>query len=304
MSCPPFVEWLLEQPGYDVFAAIPVSFMEDEFNLYDLNNFFHTSLDRLLNVLLTDEGSALIAKTSSSKRTSLSLRIPKAPKKDPAVKHQQEEDEAMLIQREARLLYELLHQRYIQSRSGMEVMWRRYIRGHFGACPRVACRGEPVLPIGPSALPGQASLKWYCPRCQDIYQPTGGAGARHHQARLDGVGFGPSFAHLLILTHINDMPPFEPLKHVGSTLQQDFELDDDEYNDEEYEDEDGQSSTDSTTENSSKEPKDSTRHSTRLLVRSKRWQVYVPRIFGFRIHPSSPFAQQMQWLRENPQDYR
>jgi casein kinase II subunit beta len=58
-----------------------------------------------------------------------------------------------------------------------------------------------MLPMGPSAQAGAATLKLYCPMCQDIYFPP----SRRH-ARLDGVGFGPTFPHLLILQYRERLP--------------------------------------------------------------------------------------------------
>ena len=68
---------------------------------------------------------------------------------------------------------------------------------------------------------------------------------------MDGVGFGPTFPHFLILA-------CQPAKGID-----------------EGEVEEGRS----------------------------EWMIYEPRIFGFRIHKSSPMAGQMKWLRTKPNTF-
>lgn len=92
-------------------------------------------------------------------------------------------------------LYKLIHQRFIFSKPGLQEMTELFESKHFGTCPRLLCRGQALLPLGPSALPGQATCKVYCLNCQDLYTP-----ASKSHASSDGVSFGPYFAHFLIRT--------------------------------------------------------------------------------------------------------
>jgi casein kinase II subunit beta len=94
---------------------------------------------------------------------------------------------------DAVLLYKLIHQRYILSKQGLQEMTEKYEAGDFGTCPRHLCRGQPLLPVGLSALPATASCKVYCLNCQDLYTPA----SRIH-AQADGVAFGPTFAHFMV----------------------------------------------------------------------------------------------------------
>lgn len=41
---------------------------------------------------------------------------------------------------------------------------------HARSC-RVLCEGQPCLPLGTSDLPGQSTVKIFCPKCEDIYYP-------------------------------------------------------------------------------------------------------------------------------------
>ena len=69
----------------------------------------------------------------------------------------------------AQLLYVLIHQRFLTSRGGLATMAERYEVKDFGVCPRVGCGGAGVLPYGQSCIPGEDTVKLYCPRCDDLY---------------------------------------------------------------------------------------------------------------------------------------
>ena len=47
-------------------------------------------------------------------------------------------------------LYGLIHARFIMSSRGMHIMRAKYLNGVFGACPRVLCDRQLVLPVGMS----------------------------------------------------------------------------------------------------------------------------------------------------------
>lgn len=97
------------------------------------------------------------------------------------------------LQSSAVLLYYLIHQRFILSKQGLPMMAEKYKHGDFGVCPRYFCAGSRVLPIGLSDLPGKQSVCLFCPNCVDVYHP-----ADPIYRKIDGVGFGRTFCHLLL----------------------------------------------------------------------------------------------------------
>lgn len=72
----------------------------------------------------------------------------------------------------------------------------------FGKCPRVLCDSQPLLPMGLSDVPGVKSVKLYCARCEDIYNPKS---SRH--AAIDGAYFGSSFHNILFQVYPALVPP-------------------------------------------------------------------------------------------------
>ena len=93
------------------------------------------------------------------------------------------------------LLYKLIHQRFIMTKAGLQAIWEKFEQQTFGTCPRYFCHEQSLLPIGPSALPAKGTARVYCLNCQDLYVPST---LKH--AKMDGVPFGPSFAHFFVRT--------------------------------------------------------------------------------------------------------
>ncbi|KAJ3483608.1 hypothetical protein NLI96_g6201 [Meripilus lineatus] len=115
---------------------------------------------------------------------------------------------------QARLLYGLIHARWIVTARGLAKMLEKYKRADFGRCPRVLCQSQPLLPVGLTDIPYEKSVKLYCGRCEDIYSPKS---SRH--GSIDGAYFGTSFPHLLFLVYPNLIPPKSGPIDVGPSMR-------------------------------------------------------------------------------------
>ena len=77
----------------------------------------------------------------------------------------------------------------------------KYKKGDFGKCPRVMCHSQPLLPTGLSDVPHVQSVKLFCGRCEDVYNPKS---SRH--ATVDGAYFGTSFQNILYQVYPGMIP--------------------------------------------------------------------------------------------------
>lgn len=114
---------------------------------------------------------------------------------------QQDEEHRDAYEQNARVLYGLIHARYILTQRGLLKMFEKYKKGDFGYCPRVHCQLNPLLPIGLNDQPRINSVKLYCARCEDLYNPKLG---RH--SVVDGAYFGTSFPAMFFMNYPHAIP--------------------------------------------------------------------------------------------------
>lgn len=100
------------------------------------------------------------------------------------------------VRNSAKIIYGLIHERYIQTSKGMRQMLKKYQKGLFGTCPRVFCERQQLLPYGQSQVPKKSLVCFYCPRCQDVYDSY-----KTRHANIDGSFFGPNFAHMFVVNY-------------------------------------------------------------------------------------------------------
>ncbi|KAJ5741547.1 Casein kinase II subunit beta-2 [Penicillium manginii] len=163
-------DWFVSSRGNEYFCEIDEDYLTDRFNLTGLNTevpYYQYALDLVTDVFDLDA----------------------------------DDDLREQIEKSARHLYGLVHARYIVTTRGLAKMLDKYKKCDFGKCPRVMCDGHPLLPMGQADLPNMSTVKLYCPKCEDIYNPKS---SRH--ASIDGAYFGTSFHSILI----PGLPRFEP----------------------------------------------------------------------------------------------
>eukprot|EP01083_Nonionella_stella_P300722 1028213_1 len=106
-----------------------------------------------------------------------------------------------ILKEDTKTIYGLIHARYILSMSGQYKMMEKYKAAQFGKCPRTQCKGCAVLPIGLSDQKGVDTVKVYCPKCTQIYNPT-----NKIYKLIDGAYFGTVFPHLFFMV----LPEYKP----------------------------------------------------------------------------------------------
>ncbi|KIK65316.1 hypothetical protein GYMLUDRAFT_70433 [Collybiopsis luxurians FD-317 M1] len=174
-----WISWFLSSKGNEYFCEVDEDFILDRFNLTGLNNEvanYTQALD-----LITDQ---LDDEIQDELRGSLDVQ--------------------------ARLLYGLIHARWIVTARGLSKMIEKYKRAEFGRCPRVMCQLQPLLPVGLTDVPYEKSVKLYCGRCEDLYSPKS---SRH--GSIDGAYFGTTFPHLLFLVYPTLIPPKSGPTDIG-----------------------------------------------------------------------------------------
>ncbi|KAL4796421.1 casein kinase II, regulatory subunit [Aspergillus venezuelensis] len=156
--------------GNEYFCEIDEEYLTDRFNLTGLNTevpYYQYALDLVTDVFDLDA----------------------------------DDDLREQIEKSARHLYGLVHARYIVTTRGLAKMVDKYKKGDFGKCPRVMCEGHPLLPTGQNDNPNQSTVRLYCSKCEDIYNPKS---SRH--ASIDGAYFGTSFTSMLFQVYPTLMP--------------------------------------------------------------------------------------------------
>ncbi|KAI5180632.1 casein kinase II subunit beta [Nematocida sp. AWRm80] len=101
-------------------------------------------------------------------------------------------------------LYYLIHQRFITTKKGMDLMKELICSGVYGKCRRVQCCRYPLLPVGLSDQPYKHKTMLYCNHCKQIYEST------DDLSLVDGCAFGKTFPHLFLLMYKTTFPHQQP----------------------------------------------------------------------------------------------
>jgi casein kinase II subunit beta len=191
-------------------------------------------------------------------------------------RHHRMASDLSIIESSAEMLYGLIHQRFICSRAGIQQMSEKYDLGHFGHCPRTFCNQVRTLPVGLSDIPGEDTVKLFCPSCLDVYVPP----SSRFQT-VDGAFFGRTFGALFLLT----FPEYDiskkaaeaavsghgsrPLPAVHDVEGEDVE-------------------------------KINGMHAHNLAPGLGKDKVYEPKIYGFKVSERARSGPRMTWLRQRP----
>lgn len=186
-------------------------------------------------------------------------------------RHTRMASDLSMIESSAELLYGLIHQRYILSRAGIQQMAEKYELSHFGNCPRTNCEMARTLPVGTTDVPGEDTVKLFCPSCLDIYIPP-----NSRFQTVDGAFFGRTFGSLFLMT----FPDYDLSTRATESLS-------------------------SSARNASSDGDRTMINGVaahNLAPGLGAGKVYEPRIYGFRVSERARSGPRMQWLRSRPDD--
>ena len=168
-----WISWFCSLRGNEFFCEVDDAYFKDSFNLIGLKDkipYYNQALNIILDIETEDEDEAT-------------------------------QNNFDIINETAEMLYGFVHARYIMTNHGLRDMLEKYKLGDFGYCPRAFCENQLMLPIGLSDTHGEALVKVYCPKCNNVYTPKA---SRHH--RTDGAYFGTGFPHMLFMVYPHHRP--------------------------------------------------------------------------------------------------
>ena len=193
-------------------------------------------------------------------------------------RHHRMASDLSIIESSAEMLYGLIHQRFICSRAGIQQMAEKYELAHFGVCPRTFCDQVRTLPIGLSDIPGEDTVKLFCPSCLDVYVPP-----NSRFQTVDGAFFGRTFGALFLLT----FPEYDISKKATESLQLPANVD---------------SRTRTANPDMEEREKINGFYTTNLAPGLGKGKVYEPKIYGFKVSERARSGPRMTWLRSRPDD--
>ena len=191
-------------------------------------------------------------------------------------RHNRMASDLSVIESSAELLYGLIHQRYICSRAGIQQMSEKYELSHFGNCPRTNCEHARTLPVGLSDIPGEDTVKLFCPSCLDVYVPP-----NSRFQTVDGAFFGRTFGALFLMT----FPDYDISKKATEALTSASGA---------------RPGTASNAPDGEERPVINGMIAHNLAPGLGRGKIYEPKIYGFKVSERARSGPRMQWLRSRP----
>jgi casein kinase II subunit beta len=193
-------------------------------------------------------------------------------------RHNRMASDLSVIESSAELLYGLIHQRFICSRTGIQQMSEKYELSHFGNCPRTNCEHARTLPVGLSDIPGEDTVKLFCPSCLDVYVPP-----NSRFQTVDGAFFGRTFGALFLMT----FPDYDISKKATEAVTTTAAP---------------RTAPAAQATDGEEKPMINGMIAHNLGPGLGKGKVYEPRIYGFKVSERARSGPRMQWLRSRPDD--
>lgn len=266
--------------GHEYFAEISEDFIEDDFNLTGLQTqvaMYKEALEMILDVEPEDDEDEDDEDEEEEGDDSIEGEDHKIRRAAAERRHHRMASDLSIIESSAEMLYGLIHQRFICSRQGIQQMSEKYELGHFGVCPRTFCEGVRTLPVGLSDVPGEDTVKLFCPSCLDVYVPP-----NSRFQTVDGAFFGRTFGALFLLT----FPDYDISKRAAETLR------------------DHSRGMAASLSSDDEKDKINGMNVQNLAPGLGPGKMYEPRIYGFKVSERARSGPRMAWLRDRPLDIR
>lgn len=154
-------------PGHEFYSEVPISFIRDPVTTATVCDSIESPYVKYAIKILNGENDNQAGLYSKSKSNAIDIVTEE--------------------------LYNLLHGRYVLTDDGLKSVRAKYDAGVYGKCLRVFCHGHHLLPIGLHDNLGESTVKCFCPKCRDIYNPQ-----MLRNRSTDGAAFGTSLPHLLL----------------------------------------------------------------------------------------------------------
>ncbi|KAL2149300.1 hypothetical protein VTH82DRAFT_8648 [Thermothelomyces myriococcoides] len=255
--------------GHEYFAEVSEEFIEDDFNLTGLQNqvaMYKEALEMILDVEPEEDDDDDEEEEDEDEDASDNGREGGGGRQ--RRHHSRAASDLSVIESSAEMLYGLIHQRFICSRAGIQQMSEKYDLGHFGVCPRTNCNQTRTLPVGLSDIPGEDTVKLFCPSCLDVYVPP-----NSRFQTVDGAFFGRTFGALFLLT----FPEYDLSRSAAETASN---L--------------GRSAEEQGMINGM--------YARNIAPGLGHGKIYEPKIYGFKVSELSRAGPRMRWLRDKPDD--
>lgn len=305
--------------GHEYFAEVSEDFIEDDFNLTGLQSqvpMYKEALEMILDVEPEDASDEDEEEEEDEDEDEDDMqqdgpdgagrgyrRATDAAAAAAERRHLRMASDLSVIESSAEMLYGLIHQRFITSRPGIQQMAEKYELGHFGHCPRVYCHGAKVLPVGCSDIPGQETVKLFCPSCLDVYSPP-----NSRFQTVDGAFFGTTFGCLFFMTFPElDVGGQKPAPETATSTSSNTNANKDSRS----------SLSSSLTSQQTHIPPPPIAVNAQLPAQPDsingvapknlapglgKGSIYEPRIYGFRVSEVAKTGPRMKWLRSRPAD--
>ncbi|KAK1759773.1 casein kinase II subunit beta-1 [Echria macrotheca] len=259
--------------GHEYFAEVSEEFIEDDFNLTGLQSqvaMYKEALEMILDVEPEEEDDEDEEEEEDEDDISGDGRDAVAGRAHGERRHHSRiASDLSVIESSAEMLYGLIHQRFICSRAGIQQMSEKYEMGHFGVCPRTNCNQTRTLPVGLSDIPGEDTVKLFCPSCLDVYVPP-----NSRFQTVDGAFFGRTFGALFLLT----FPEYDLSKSVSESV------------------------TNLPRAGADGQDMINGMYPRNIAPGLGPGKIYEPRIYGFRVSEMARSGPRMKWLRDKPAD--